>query len=244
MKQPRMTRILVAAFKGLEVADAKKPLLLFPTQEDFDTATRMDPMHCGFANCVHRSCGSTQAHFFKHYVYIDHFGDDGKRRVYRYCISKNVLDTLASFDRGQKVRVKRAFVLRAPAPSETMHAQRAFNKKWRNSDTAKALNAETKARAELRRSERELEQAVTIAKKIDAPSDSTKAKDVQRRVISAKTQLSKARDAVDTAVKRVKTLRKATYGTGKAKPRALDLTVRSGTGAWLKTIVPSTHAAR
>jgi hypothetical protein len=236
MKQARMNRILAATFKGLEIADAKKPLLLFPTQEDFDKATRMDPLHCGFANCVQRACGSTQAHFFKRYVYLDHFGDDGKRRAYRYVVTKNVLDTLSAFDRGQRVKVKRAFVLRAPAPSHTIQSMRAANKKWRGSDTAKALKAEAKAQTELRRSERELEQATTIAKRTDAAPDSAKAKEVQRRVTAAKAQLTKARDAVDVAAKRVKALRKATYGTGKAKPRQLDLTVRSGTGAWLKSV--------
>jgi len=242
MKQPRMNRILAATFKGLEVADAKKPLLLFPTQEDFDKGVRMDPLHCGFANTVHRACGSTQAHFFKRYVYIDHPGDDGKRRVYRYCISKHVLNTIEAFDRGKKVKVSRAFVLRAPAPSETMQAQRAFNKTWQKGGTAKALKAEAKARTELRRSEREFEQATAIAKKIDATPVSPKAKEVQRRVTAAKTQLAKARDAVDVAIKRVKTLRKATYGTGHAKPRHLDLTVRSGTGAWLKSIASESVA--
>ncbi len=243
MKQPRMNRILATVFKGLDIVDAKKPLLLFPTQEDFDKGVRMDPTHCGFANCVHRICGSTQAHFFKRYVYVDHFNDAGKKRVHRYCVSKNVLDALSKFDRGNKVNVKRAFVLRAPSPSETIEAQRAFNKKWQRGDTAKALVAERKARTELRRSERELEQASAIAKRTDAAPDSAKAKEITRRVTAAKTQLHKARDAMSAATTRVKTVRKATYGTGKATPRQHDLTIRSGQGAWLKEVAPQALAA-
>jgi len=234
MKQPRMNRILEAI--RLERVDAKVSIHLFPTKEDFDKAVRKDPQHCGFANCAARVCGSTQAHFFKRYVFIDHPDEKGTVKLHRYIVSKGVSDAIINFDKTGRFKPGRAFTLRAPSKSESIQGMRAANKKWRQSDTAKAIKQEKIARTDFLAAERELTQAKTIAQDTDAIPGSAKARDVKKRVIAARRHLTKSRDKFDSAQKRVAKLRKATYGTAKAKPRQHDLSVRSGTGAWFKMI--------
>lgn len=236
MKQPRMHKILEKAFPGLKIKDAPKDLRLFPTELDFKNAVRKDPEHCGFANCAARVCGSTQAHFFTRYAYIDHPGDDGVRRVYRYCISKDVHDAIADFDEfGVRVGKKmRAFTLRAPKPSEKLEAQRKANRKWRTGPTAKAITAEKAARVELRRCEREFDQATLLARDTNIGTD--KVRENEARVRAARLQTRKAKEKLAAAVERAKKARLATYGTGKAKPRLRNLAVRSGSGAWFRAL--------
>jgi hypothetical protein len=238
MKQSRMHSILAKAFPSLEVVEAKKPLQLFPTQEDWDTAVPKDPEHCGFANCAHRVCGATQAHFFKKYVYIDHVGDDGIRRVHRYVVSPGVYRAIAVFDETEKMREKpRAFILRPPSSAETLHGARARNRRWSQGMMGQAVKAEQKSRTELRRSERELKQAIELVKKADVVRGSAKAKELDRRVTAAQQQVRKAQTAVEVTAERVAKARKLGYRPmTKTKVRTHNITIRSGTGAWLRKL--------
>lgn len=232
--QVRMSRILAAAFPGLKIVEATVPLTLFPTQDDFDKGVPHDPQHCGFANTAARICGSTAAHFFSRYVYIDRVDDDGERKVFRYVTGLKIYKVLASFDKRQKVAVRRSFVLMPPSKSNTLEAHRRYNKSFRKGNTFKAIQAEKKAVAELTRAERELEQAKSIKSQLDFPAGSTRAKAATQRIEAAKAQVMQARAKADEAIKRAKEVRYDKFRTAPAKPpRKYDVHVRSGTGAWM-----------
>lgn len=233
-RKNRIRDVLGRAFPKLEIVDATHSLTLFPSKADFDKAVRQDPRHCGFANCTARICGSTQAHFFKRYVYLDRLGEDGVRRVYRYVTSKSVFETLANFDMKRRIDIRRSFILRAPPRSQTIRAMRKANRKWRGSDIAKGIEAEAKARSTLSAAEREYQQALTLverARETEKPS-SPKMRDAQRRTEAAKTRVAKARVILDAKMTRLTKLREASpyTGTGKARVTQTDLNIRTGSG--------------
>jgi hypothetical protein len=231
-KTYRMGKILQAAFPGLEIADAREPLHLFPSQEDFEQGVRMDPHHCGFANCAHRVCGSTAAYFFKRYVYLDRFDEDGKRKVFRYTVTKNVFDALAAFDQGKRVKLQRAFILRAPSESDSIKGMRVRNKAYRRSDVAKAIKRRKKAEkllmaatGDLKRNERIWDRAK------DKPAQSKRYQDAQQRLEASKGAVAKARDEFDAAKAREAELRTVRFATAAARePVKRAINIRNGRG--------------
>jgi hypothetical protein len=109
-------------FGDLELVDAKEPLTVFPTHEDFEAATQADPHGCGFQLCAKRICKSKAALVFRTASYIDHPGKDGVRRIYRYINSSGVRRAVFAYDtRGAAaVDTSAPFVFYAPAPSLTL----------------------------------------------------------------------------------------------------------------------------
>ena len=94
-------KLLRKYFGNLEIAEAKRPLTLFPNWGDFKDAVKHDPHNCGFARCAARTTGASSALFFKEAVYIDHIGPDGIKRAYRYIADSHIYRVLAAFDKGK-----------------------------------------------------------------------------------------------------------------------------------------------
>lgn len=233
MRQSRMNRILQAAFNGMEIVDAKRPLMLFPTQEDFDKATPGDPEDCGFTHTVQRVCGSTQAHFFKTCLYIDHPDENGVIKAHRYLPAKGVLEAITRYDRRQPVNVKKAFVCMPPYQSRSIVGIRQANKRYRRSDVYKTSLRALRADTEVRAAEREVEQTKEQVRKIANTAMPRQIAAARKQVQAATTRLTRAKEVAHQLAKKLDTLRTDTHNTGKARVLKLDLTVRSGTGAFI-----------
>lgn len=120
-------------FGKLEIADAKKPLLLFPDAKDFKSATRLDPYNCGFKRAAARLCGATAALVFKSAAYFDYPGEDGVRRIYRHIPTSAAREAIEAFDaKGpEAVKTGRCFRFEAVSKSYTLKEHAARQRKER-----------------------------------------------------------------------------------------------------------------
>lgn len=231
-------KLLKSHFGSMEISEAKKELTLFPVWSDFENAVRNDPHLCGFARCAARAIGATNALFFKRYVYIDHFGPDGKKRVYRYTAGKAVFRTLEAFDKGRvkKGDVLREFRLMPPSPSDTLKGKRKTTLRWRRSDSGKAILAEQEARNALRvvTNQRDRLKDLLEEARQTAPQ-AARTKELRQRLDNAVKAVEKARVKVDQKAARAKDARRESYATAPAKPRNYNVGVRSGTGYFTAT---------
>lgn len=235
----RARRQIEKYFGGeLEIVDAKRMLTLLPDEKDFANAVKRDPHKCGFARTCARLLRSTKVLFFKRAVYIDHFGEDGVRRIYRYVPSTAVTHTLDAFDAGKLKpnQVLRAFILRPASISQTLAGQRRQRRAWRRTDSGRAIEA-------LRHADRHVSEVVR-----DVNNTKERIERLEKQyspkapsVVEAKGQLRKLRDRLSDAIDtrrtkeaEAKEVRNHGFGTGlsRPKPREVDANIRGGSFFW------------
>jgi len=220
----------------LEVVDAKKPLTLLPNEVDFSGGIKFDPGRCGFARTCIRLMDAHRCLFFENTVYIDHRGEDGVRRIYRYVPSAATARTLKAFDQGElKLHdVLRAFVLNPPPISRTLIQQRRQRRAWRRTKSGRAIenlrHAVLREKGIRRDIENQQERRVRLEKQYspEAPS-----------VIETKTQLKKLRERLSNAVEDrrnketiAKDVRNHAVGQGTAQPKRHIVNARRGIFFW------------
>jgi len=235
----RARRLIENYFGGeLEIIDAKRSLTLLPSENDFANAVKRDPHKCGFARTCARLLRSTKVLFFKRAVYIDHFGEDGVRRIYRYVPSTAVIKTLSAFDAGKlkSNQVLRAFILRPASQSQTLAGQRRQRRAWRRTDSGRAIEA-------LRHADRYVTE---IVRDVDNTKERLARLEKQfspkaASVVETKGQLKKLRDRLAVAVddrrdkeKAAKEVRKSSFNTALSRPRRreVDANIRGGRFFW------------
>lgn len=106
----------------LPIIDAIAPLQLFPSKDDVACAIKGDHMECAIAQCAKRVCGSTAVIIDRTVAYVDHFDEDGKRRIHRYTMTKKTQKAIAGFDQGLGFPAA-GFTLAVPTGSNTLDAQ-------------------------------------------------------------------------------------------------------------------------
>ncbi len=182
---------------SLEIVDAKKPLWLMPSWNDFLNAVRFDAEHCGFANTAARLLGATKILFFKKAVYVDHVGEDGIRRIYRYIPSPAVTKTIKDFDdeKLDEKQVIRAFELRPPPFSLTLVGMRRQNRKWSRTDAGRAIEVARKSESRVKVLCRDVENTKEkLARIINRSPTAPSAGEAKKQLSNLRKQLAAAVD--------------------------------------------------
>ena len=131
-------------FNGLPVIDAKDSLRIFVNARDIRAATAKDPEHCVYAQACRRLFGSTTIVFLRTKAYIDLPDEKGRRFVNRFEINRAVREQITHFDLTGEA-AEGGFLLSAPAPSQTLDAQREYGRTKR--DPSHVPQSEAKRRA-------------------------------------------------------------------------------------------------
>ena len=112
----------------IEVVDAEKDLRVFIQPEDVSSATAKDPGCCVFAQACKRQFAATKVLFWRSVAYVELPGRDGRRRVERFSLSRDMRDLIENFDKGNPVANVAGFELKKPVPSETFEGKARRNK--------------------------------------------------------------------------------------------------------------------
>jgi hypothetical protein len=115
----------------VEVIDSDKSLRVFVQPEDVESAQKKDPGCCVFAQACKRQFHATKVLFWKSIAYVELPGPDGKRRVERFALSREMRELIESFDRGEHVPLSAGFELRPPTGSHRLDAQSERNRAWK-----------------------------------------------------------------------------------------------------------------
>jgi hypothetical protein len=115
----------------LEVIDARKDLRVFIQPEDVRSATVKDPGCCVFAQACKRQFAASKVLFWRRVAYVELPGPDGKRRVERFILSREMRDLIENFDRGNPVADVAGFELKKPPPAETLAGKICKNRVWK-----------------------------------------------------------------------------------------------------------------
>lgn len=142
-------------FDGLPVVDAEHELSLIVNSKDVSAAKRKDFGNCVFANTCRRQLGSTTVAIMRQFAYVSHPDANGQTVVYRYQLSNKMRQIIASFDRGEPIEACCMFLLKPPAPSNSLEAHRLSDKKCLARRTAylRGELSQVEAKAYERRSE-------------------------------------------------------------------------------------------
>lgn len=108
---------------GIEVIDAVKELRVMVLPEDVEGATPKDPGCCVFARACKRCFQSTKVMFFRTRAYVELPDADGKLRVERFMLSREMRRLIADFDTGKGVVPKGGFILSPPPPSRSLNGR-------------------------------------------------------------------------------------------------------------------------
>lgn len=186
---------LYEVFGNLDIVDAESSLKLFPSGEDFKTATQNDPRNCGFQRAATRVCGATGAVVFRSAAYFDYPGKDGVRRIYRHIPSPEARAVIKLFDNkgADAVPLDRTFDFYAPSNSLTLKYMRAKSKIMRNGPH-KIVNQAWQATRKVRDEEIKLKQAT---------ADLERFKDKLKKVMDQKSPASAVAIETKKQVERV-----------------------------------------
>ena len=111
----------------VQVIDAKKDLRVFIKPEDVATAKSKDPGCCIFAQACKRQFAATKVLFWRCVAYVELPGPDGKRRVERFELSRDMRQLIEDFDRGNTVPLSAGFELKRVRPHMTFEGKRKKN---------------------------------------------------------------------------------------------------------------------
>jgi hypothetical protein len=126
------SEVLHRTFGDLEIGDAESDVRVSIIPPDVKGATRGDPTDCAIAHGLRREFHSSAAVVFKTIAYVDILGEDGVRRVERFCLSAASRAVVEAFDRGEPVPADgRHLVLKAPSPGRTLDASLKSQRKRR-----------------------------------------------------------------------------------------------------------------
>jgi hypothetical protein len=130
---------LTRVFHGLEVVDATSDLRVTVTGPDVDSGVPGDFEECALAQACRREFHSEEVCVMRTTSYIAIRGEDGIVRLERFKQSPAAYEFIADHDRGRPLpKDGRAFVFRAPRPSEGLERQRLADKKRRAARKGKA----------------------------------------------------------------------------------------------------------
>jgi hypothetical protein len=129
------------------VVDAQKELRLFIIPADVEAATPKDPAHCVFAVACFRALGSKKVLFFRSVAYVELPQEDGSLRVERFVLPQAMRDLVADFDRGKGVIPRGGFLLRPPAPSDSLNRLRNDSRSHRDRRDRERQRAKLEGRA-------------------------------------------------------------------------------------------------
>jgi hypothetical protein len=103
-----------ASLKGLEIEDAKKPIVLTVQKRDINRAVEKNHDACAFAMASCRQLGAEKAFFFRSVAYIEKSG-----KLVRYRTNPAITLEIEFFDRDKNMRPGE-YVLNPPAPSQRL----------------------------------------------------------------------------------------------------------------------------
>ena len=109
----------------VEVVDAQEDLRVFIQPQDFSNAVRKDPGCCAFAQACKRQFAATKVLFFRSVAYVDIPYKNGRRRVERFTLPREMRELIENFDEKQTVDNFAGFKLKAVRPSCTFEKQAA-----------------------------------------------------------------------------------------------------------------------
>lgn len=115
-------------FGDLPVVDAKAPLRIFPNKRDISKAKPKNPAHCVFAESCRRMYGATKIMFLRTTAFIDLPDRNGKRKVNRFVLQKDVRQQIAKFDRTRKADPG-GYELSPPSPGMTLDAKLSYTRR-------------------------------------------------------------------------------------------------------------------
>lgn len=138
--------LLKRLFGDLPIDDATTVLQVFPNEADCKKAVPRDPRLCVVALTLARTLGATNAIVLKHYVYVDHPGKDGVRRIYRYQVTSSLKRAIKFFDRYGRFNPNYQFLLRPPRKSHSLVGMRVRRRRYLRTDAGKANYEKEKAK--------------------------------------------------------------------------------------------------
>jgi hypothetical protein len=116
---------------GKKVVDAKRPVKIVITERDTKDGDNKNPSSCAAALAAKRDvpdCISARVHIGR--VYIEH-----RDKWVRYMTPESLRTEIVAFDRGGSFQPG-DYVLKAPAPTETIEGKREYNRKKSKGDKA------------------------------------------------------------------------------------------------------------
>jgi hypothetical protein len=223
---------LKKVFGDLPLVDAKERLAVFPTEDDFKQAVRLDPHNCGFARCVARTARSTAALVFAGTSFFDHPGKDGVRRIHRYMNSRGTKIVIREFDRGHDVDISKAFVFLPPSQSKRLSDQKKKGKRTRANSRGKVIIAEWMARKKLLQAEGDLDRMQSRLNRLSEQQSpqAPAVKETKQQISMIREKLPTLRDDFQEKTKKASAVRLRPFVTKKTKAELHALNIRNGTG--------------